>query len=451
MSTGTAAKPSRTDRLRKPESDDNRKAPQRDRDRILYTSAFRRLAGVTQVVAAEEGHVFHNRLTHSLQVAQVARRLAEKLYDDDKTTCELLGGLDADTTEAAALAHDLGHPPFGHAAEETLRELADSIGLVDGFEGNAQSFRVVTTLSLRFPEFDGLNLTRATLNAILKYPWLRSSAPSTKRNKWGAYDSEQEEFEFARKLCPIGDTSKSVEAELMDWADDITYAVHDVEDFYRAGLIPLERLSSEKDDSERSRFFDRVFARYSQNGRSLPASESELKEAFTEIVTFFPVNERYSGQRDHRSKLRNITSALIGRYIRAIKLSVPKKTGEPRIELNPQLKKEVDMWKELTWDYVILNPALATQRHGQKRIIRALFNTYYRAGVQHQSTIFPLAFEEQLEAAHTDASDEKDMRRRVGRIVIDLIAGMTEQQAVTLCHRLSGIALGSSLHDVNRR
>ncbi len=169
-----------------------------DRDRILYSMAFRRLAGVTQVVSPGEGEIFHNRLTHSLKVAQIARRLAEKFASERPDVVADWGGLDADVTEAAGLAHDLGHPPFGHIAEEELQSLvsqainsskAPGASPVEGYEGNAQSFRILTELSLRRPEsmLDpdpaspgkeyGLDLTRATLNATLKYPWGVATEP----------------------------------------------------------------------------------------------------------------------------------------------------------------------------------------------------------------------------------------------------------------------------------
>lgn len=238
-------------------SQDNREPAERDYDRILYSSALRRLGGVTQVVAAHEGHVFHNRLTHSMRVAQLSRRLAQKLLKDTPDRARDVGGIDPDVAEAAGLAHDLGHPPFGHVAEETLCScVAEEQHVWDGFEGNAQSFRIVTKLALSSPQVPGLNLTRATLNALLKYPWTRQSTGDRKR-KYGLYQSEIDDFDFARKLQPTaGDDRKSAEAEIMDWADDVTYAVHDAEDFYRARLIPLDRLASFDDSAERKRFFD---------------------------------------------------------------------------------------------------------------------------------------------------------------------------------------------------
>lgn len=203
-------------------ADDQRKVFERDRDRILYSQSFRRLAQVTQVVSASESHAFHNRLTHSLLVAQVARRLAEKLIrETPQDVIDQVGSVDADVIEAAALAHDLGHPPFGHAAEEELDKLAKDIGLRDGFEGNAQSFRILTRLANHRSQYPGLNLTRATLNAVLKYPWFRDNNPKTKQyRKYSVYDLDEKAFIFAR---PSKCKKQTAEANIMDFADDLTY------------------------------------------------------------------------------------------------------------------------------------------------------------------------------------------------------------------------------------
>ncbi|CAI8008465.1 Deoxyguanosinetriphosphate triphosphohydrolase-like protein [Geodia barretti] len=162
---------------------DQRNPFQRDRDRIIYTSAFRRLAWVTQVVSAAEGEPFHNPLTHTLEVAQIGKRLAEKLVEEQPEEAHELGGVEPEVVEAAGLAHDLGHPPFGHAAERELDGLVQGLQLPDGFEGNPQSFRVVTKLAVRSAETPGLNLSRATLNAILKYPWFRHATPPNRHRK----------------------------------------------------------------------------------------------------------------------------------------------------------------------------------------------------------------------------------------------------------------------------
>jgi dGTPase len=290
----------RSDRFFGDKKADNRLPFQRDRDRILYTTSFRRLARVTQVVSADEGHVFHNRLTHSLQVAQVGRRIAEKLVGDcqrlyDSSKLEI----DPDVVEAAGLAHDIGHPPFGHIAEKELDAIARSKGLNDGFEGNAQSFRIVTRLAMGSTD-NGLNLTRATLNAILKYPW-RYGRNSKKRDKWGAYEADAEVFEWARELGP-GSLIQSHEARLMDWSDDVTYSVHDVDDFYRAGVIPLDRLVV--DNEERERFYKEVFNR--RKGK-LPIGMDELflRSAFDTLMAPLNVREPYTPSRELGRRISN--------------------------------------------------------------------------------------------------------------------------------------------------
>ena len=188
---------------------DARTAFQVDRDRILYSLPFRRLAGVTQVVSPGEGEIFHNRLTHSIKVAQIARRLAESLSQAHPEAVAQWGGLEPEVAEAAALAHDLGHPPFGHVAEEELDQLiaaelhagkSRKKRIHEGYEGNAQSFRIVTELAVRRPEgIHGLDLTRATLNALLKYPW-KWQENERKPKKYGAYHCDNGAFEFARTV-----------------------------------------------------------------------------------------------------------------------------------------------------------------------------------------------------------------------------------------------------------
>jgi dGTPase len=181
-------------RDRKDRPQDQRTPGQRDRDRIMNTSAFRRLAGVTQVVSAAEGHVFHNRLTHSLEVAQIGRRIAERLLDKERGVANQIGGIDPEIVEGAALAHDLGHPPFGHIAEQELDALLIREGVSDGFEGNPQTFRVLTRLSVRSVDFVGLNLTRASHDAVMKYPWALDPAAPEKNRKWGYYSLESVTF-----------------------------------------------------------------------------------------------------------------------------------------------------------------------------------------------------------------------------------------------------------------
>src|SRR5215213_657390 len=409
---------------------DQRKEGQRDRDRVLYTSALRRLAAITQVVSPTEGSVFHNRLTHTLEVGQIGRRLAEYLCKDEDLV-EALGGIDPERVEAAALAHDLGHPPFGHIAEKELDGLIVSRGVEDGFESNAQAFRIATKLAVRKEEFPGLNLTRATLNAVLKYPWLRENS-GPKHDKWGVYSTEDQEFSWVKEPYSLKN-DRSPEAELMDWADDIAYAVHDLEDFYRAGLVPIDRLA--KDMEELDAFLDHAVAR--QRGKTR-YTDSELREAGFNAIGGFPISEPYQGRRSQRSLLRTYTSKLIGKYLRAIKF-VENADGWLQARISSDADKEVMMLKELTWRFVIQNPALETQQYGQRRVIKELFHIFADAAVSRGSPknlgIFPIDYQEQL----TVAGEEHERLR----LISDFIASMTEQQAFVMHRRLTGVAPGS--------
>jgi dGTPase len=414
---------------------DNRSPAQRDRDRILYTSAFRRLVEVTQVASPDPAHVFHNRLTHSLQVAQVGRSLAEKIRQRQPHLADEVGGIDPDVVEAACLAHDLGHPPFGHTAEEELNKLAGKV--VGGFEGNAQSFRIVTKLAFKSETYGGVDLTRATLAAILKYPWHRDQNKQ-KPKKWGAYKSEAKDFRFARELAPREKFRRTPEAELMDWADDVTYSVHDMEDFYRAGRIPMHLLARLSNNLERKHFFDDVYRRHSGDKEFF--KRADLEEAFADLLAmYWQLDEPYSGTKEQRSKLRHFTAQLIHRYINGVELSTASKS----IEINQEYGKEVAILKELTWTYVIEAPALAMQREGQKTIIQRLFEVFAEAAQsQKKWSLFPPYYRQQLES-----SSSSNERRR---IVVDLIAGMTEPQAIATYWQLTGSRPTSTLEETVR-
>lgn len=427
----------REDRFYPDKSPDNRLTFQRDRDRILYTTSFRRLARVTQVVSSDEGHVFHNRLTHSLQVAQVGRRIAEKLQREaQKLNIASSLNIDPDVVEAACLAHDIGHPPFGHIAEKELDAIARLRGLPDGFEGNAQSFRIVTKLAMGSTE-NGLNLTRATLNAILKYPWAYAQNQA-KPDKWGCYEDDIQIFSWARQLGPAKNV-QSNEARLMDWSDDVTYSVHDVDDFYRAGVIPLDRLVV--DSEERERFYTGVFARRKDR---LPKDMDELflRGAFDSLMSVLNVREPYTPTRESRIRLRRVTSTLIRDFVNAVQLDLS--ANPPQIFIEKRRRAEIFMLKQLTWHYVIKNPALATQQHGQRVIVRQLFNAFYKAGTRSEVNIdfFPISLRELLPPVPTQTSSD---RKKLAPAIIDFIASLTEEQAIATHHRIYGIKLGSSL------
>ncbi|ABF39230.1 Deoxyguanosinetriphosphate triphosphohydrolase [Candidatus Koribacter versatilis Ellin345] len=422
---------------------DNRLPAQRDRDRILFTSAFRRLAGITQVVGSEEGHIFHNRLTHSLEVAQVGRRLAEKFLAADNS---LSVRLDADVVEAACLAHDLGHPPFGHVSEVLLDKLSTQQNLPDGFEGNAQSFRIITKLAFRSSNMEGLNLTRATLNAVLKYPWARGNS-GKKNRKWGAYEAELVDFKFARQLQNANDDEQALEASIMDWSDDITYSVHDLEDFYRARLVPLHLLVT--DAGERQRFYDGARKRLQRDELLPDQAFAELQEAFDKLAITIPLDVEYRATQKQRSALRSFTAGLINRYVSNSTVGVDGKKAF--LSVPPGFRKEVKMLKQLTWHYVIENPALATQQYGQKRIVEDLFNIFHEeAKSLNAPHIFPTSDRENIEAIHMSSQSGTEKERSLVRAVVDLLSGMTERHAIEMHRRLTGASLGSALDFIAR-
>lgn len=417
-------------RDRKP---DDRHPAKRDRDRVLYSSALRRLGHVTQVVSPTEGIVFHNRLTHSLEVAQIGRRIAERLEArrENSARSQSIEGIDPDVVETAALVHDLGHPPHGHAVEKELDHLVYiKHGVLDGYEGNAQSFRIVTKLAMRSPRIPGLNLTRAALNASLKYPWLRSAdKESQQHRKWGVYRTEQAVYEWVR-ADQLGRPDRScIEAQVMDWSDDVAYAVHDVDDFYRAGLIPLDRLRNTHDhEVER-------FCRFA--AERLESDCEEIQRVLETVIGSSPIDEPYAGTLRQRQEVRAFTAGLVGKYASAVTLSEAR-NDYLLLDVPSELRAQVNVLKQLTWFYVIDNRTLKTQQHGQRQVIRDLFNIYLEASRSDdpdQQGILPTAERELIE--------ESPSKQERVRLVADLISSMTEAQLTVAHRKLTGIEPGS--------
>jgi dGTPase len=416
---------------------DGRTRAERDRDRVLYSWAFRRLAGVTQVVTPGEGEVFHNRLTHSLKVAQVARRLAEQLRK--QPVAARAQGIDPDVVEAAALAHDLGHPPFGHIAEHELQALLLNRGVQDSFEGNAQAFRIITKLAIRDGNVVGLNLTRATLNAVLKYPWFRDPFHKKKSRKWGAYHTESAAFEFSRERTS-GEV-QSIEAQIMDWADEIAYAVHDVEDFFRAGLIPLHALAAPPAETNPEVVL--FLQRAEENGVGDDATFADFRSVALRLFQWgeFP-REPYRRTRRDRARLWAFRAAFIRRAWNATRLSQQK---SPTLQIDPGFRLQVKVLKQLNWQYAVTNPALAGQQYGQRRIVRDLFEILERAAFtanRDKWLIFPTPEREALESLMSDYGGNPPDELRY-RIVADAVAGMTDRQAHLYHQRLTGTSAGS--------
>jgi dGTPase len=441
---------SREERQHSPSKrDDQRKEFQIDRDRIIYSGAFRRLAQVTQVVSANEGSVFHNRLTHSLKVAQVGRRIAEKLIQDvdilDSDLIKRCGDFDPDVVETAALSHDLGHPPFGHIAEKELDQLARGHGLSDGFEGNAQTFRILTRLEPHRSEYRGLNLTRATLSATLKYPWFceRDSGDNkTKKRskKYSVYDLDREAFEFVKQAS--GDKSlieqQTLEASIMDFADDITYSVHDLEDFYLAGLIPLRALAWEQ--GEFSRFVEDWLSRISNNDLKkqieIPDEQVRLRNL---LKAYIP--PRYKpGSIEEITHTKRVGSELIQRYIQSV--SLRDNYGEHGYLERPKTEEiELQFLQQIVRRYVILNPRLTTQQFGQRKIIRTLFEVYKEAVEGSKTDLIPARFLKNGSLDNLFSTESGENQKT--RIAIDIVASFSETEAIVMYRRFTGTDQGS--------
>lgn len=424
---------------------DSRKSFQVDRDRVLYSSAFRRLAQITQVLTAQEGHVFHNRLTHSLKVAQVARRLGEKLLAEQPEIAAAIGGIDPDVVEAAALAHDLGHPPFGHTAEEELNACAMKAGLADGFEGNAQSFRILTRLAIHRIDYYGLNLTRATLNAVLKYPWMRSPDPKSKRHhKYSIYHQDLEAFQFAR--LQSGD-SQTIEASIMDFADDITYSVHDLEDFYLAGLIPLELLATDWDELDR---FINEWLRVSPNNTVAKVVRANPHRFQNFLNATYNLKGQYPpGSFEQKAQIKRISSQLIQTYIQSVRLTT-KYGDRGYLKYNRNREEELKFLQRIVWSYVISNPRLATQRYGQKRIIKTLFEIYLQAISDRDLSFIPPRFVREFLEIEASLGNARELSEEQTRMAVDIVSGLSEAEAVIQYRRLTGISQGSFLDSWDR-
>jgi len=347
----------------------------------------------------------------------------------------LIAALDPDSVEAVCLAHDLGHPPFGHIAEDVLNKIAGS-SVPDGFEGNAQSFRILTRLGVR-DDRPGLDLTRRTLDGVLKYPWRKRNADrpgkGKRTRKWGYYVEDAAAYEFARKGLEPDTASavpvRSLAAEIMDWADDLTYAVHDMDDFFRAGLIPLDRLQM-KSSSEYKRFVGLLRDAADAAPEAFPNCQvEELAETARELLSNHGPGDAYLHTHSARATMRELGSKLITRYLEAFVVeSIPGNKVQLRID--DELRREVDALKMLVTVFVVRHPGLAVVQHGQERVVADLFGWYFAAS-KDDRRLFPPGAKERLDYHEDDPA----LR---ARIVIDLIAGLTETSAIQLHRRLSG-------------
>jgi dGTPase len=379
---------------------------ERDRARVLHSSALRRLSGKTQVVAPGSGagvlgqHSPRTRLTHSLECAQIGRELAREI------------GCDPDLVEAACLAHDIGHSPFGHNGEAALNELCCSEGM-GGFEGNAQSLRLLTRLEPKIPGA-GLNLTRATLDATLKYPWF----PDGGGGKYGVYPEDAKVFWWIRQGAP--DRRLCLEAQVMDWADDIAYSVHDVEDGLHAGLIKFKVLISEQT------VVAQTAADLFCGDKVAPAG---LEAVLADLLAMEIWPREFDGTERSMAALKNLTSELIGRFCVAAQQATVPESG-PRTRYSAGLivpsrqRLECALLKAIAWRYVMGREGAARAQELERELLTELVHA-----VEHGApgTLDPLL------RASWDAAGSDAERRRV---VIDQVASLTDTSAIAWHHRL---------------
>ena len=427
---------------------------QRDRARVLHGSALRRLAAKTQVVRAGSGDFPRTRLTHSLECAQIGRELGAAL------------GCDPDLVDAACLAHDLGHPPFGHNGESALAALADAGGPLacGGFEGNAQSLRLLTRLEPKVAGA-GLNLTRATLDAALKYPWLNiagdgadpagdgpvsgtdtrgpegpcrpvggpareagrpaSNVAPRAPAKYGAYQADSAAFEWIRAGAP--GRQRCLEAQVMDWADDVAYSVHDVEDGLHAGLVSMKSLT---DRAERSDISAVALAHYCPARWAVTAAE--LEAVFAEFMRLDCWQFSFDGGPGSLAAAKNLTSELVGRLCQAAEEATRASAGPaplsrydadlvvPRRQL-----LECALLKAVAAHYVMTRQGVAAEQARERDVITELALAIERGA--------PATLDPVFQPAWDGAAGDEERHR----VIIDQLASLTDTSALAWHKRLS--------------
>ncbi|MFC7374568.1 deoxyguanosinetriphosphate triphosphohydrolase [Brachybacterium sp. GCM10030267] len=375
---------------------------QRDRARVLHSSALRRLGAKTQVLGAGANDFVRTRLTHSLEVAQVGRDIGLEL------------GCDPDVVDAACLSHDLGHPPFGHNGEKVLADLAADFG---GFEGNAQTLRLLTRLEPKVIGEErpyGLNLTRASVDAAIKYPWARGQGPDPDSPKFGAYADDLDVYEWARRGAVPG--RKCFEAQVMDLADDIAYCVHDIEDAVTGLTLDLAKLQEP---------MERSAALYVVQDWYMPDESIDALDAALQRLEAEPYwTPSFTGTMRSAAALKNMTSQLIGRFTRSVVTATRTAHGEEPIArysgeavVPEQTHLEIAVLKGLAAAYVMSSATQQPVYEAQEEIIRDLYSRLWNTGTVYLSPLFAELWE---------AAGDDDSRRRV---VVDQIASYTDVTA----------------------
>jgi len=386
----------------------------RDRARVLHSAALRRLASKTQVLSpASPADFARNRLTHSLEVAQVGRELAIALQ------------LSPDVVDTACLSHDIGHPPFGHNGERALNEWAEDIG---GFEGNAQTLRILTRLEPKVLDDRGtsvgLNLTRASLDATCKYPWTAEHPVPDPggRLKYGVYAEDEPVFAWMREGAP--GRVRCIEAEVMDLSDDIAYSVHDFEDAVLNGYLDPRRLA---DTREHEALLTAI-----QSWVGYGFIRDELADALYRFMRMPEWLTAFDGSRADVAGLKNLTSGLIGRFARAATAATREHYDVPvltrfhgRVIVPRVIEAEMAALKGIIGAFVVSIEGRKGLYKEQRRVLTRLATALWeRPG--------------NLDRLHAEdfAAAASDAARK--RVVVDQVASLTDRFAIEWHARLIG-------------
>jgi dGTPase len=392
----------------------------RDRARVLHSAALRRLAAKTQVLSpASPADFARNRLTHSLEVAQVGRELATALQ------------LSPDVVDTACLSHDLGHPPFGHNGERALNDWAEDIG---GFEGNAQTLRILSRLEPKVVDEGtsfGLNLTRASLDAACKYPWTADSPVPDPggRLKFGVYPDDEPVFHWLREGAP--GRVRCIEAEVMDLSDDIAYSVHDFEDAIVNRYLDPARLAA---PGEHGALLSAI-----QTWVGYDFARDELEDALYRLMRMPEWISGFDGTRPALARLKNLTSDLIGRFARAATTATrdayPVSTltrYRAHVVVPRVIEAEMAVLKGIIGATVVSIEGRRPLYKEQRRVLKRLATALWEAPESLDA----------LHAADFDAAADDVARRRV---VVDQVASLTDQLALAWHRRFVGEVDSASL------
>ena len=389
----------------------------RDRARVLHSSALRRLGAKTQVLSPSGGDFARTRLTHSLEVAQIGREMAIDL------------GLNADIVDMACLAHDLGHPPFGHNGEKGLNDWAADIG---GFEGNAQTLRLLTRIEPKVFLSDGtsigLNLTRASLDAACKYPWSRAEAGEMREHsvKFGVYEDDLEIYNWMRINAPL--RVKSVEAQVMDFSDDVAYSVHDFEDAIVSGYIKLEELA---DPAAEAELLEKI-SEWNVGVYSTP----DLAQALSNLQALPNWPTSFDRSPAMLGGLKNLASDLIGRFVSQTISAIvdSSSTGSTstaamaryaaRIEVPASVKAEIAVLKGIVSAFLMSHESRRPIYEWQRGLLAELADALLASNGQNLDVYCTAAWQQ----ANTDVEKR--------RVIVDQVASLTDQSAITMHNRL---------------